>query len=409
MSSATGNLAGDVTDILHMVLAPLVTLESYATSVAERLGVVSTTLMDIFLVIAVVVMGIRFAVSNSMVAQDMFFELFKFIIFWSAIYWMVGEYDELIGRFYDGFQVLGQSIETAGAQEIEARALQAEIQRAEGTDRALPGTHGYEGEMDNDVPGIGGVQGLGSLLLTINHFWENADAQTKENVEGMAWGLLTTSFDRYYTMAYIASVMLIAQAIVVVYVLMYSLVMVVLWFLKALVIGIGPLMLAMFVVPYLNYLADGWVRLAIITGLIYTMLSLAMTVYSGLMLGVIAESSLVSDIDWDSLDNSEIRELVNIAEFVPFAVIAITGALLMTKIPAFVEMLVMGRMLGATIAGAAGAGAGMAAKAGAKGGGKAGNAAAGATKGGGKLAWGGAKQIKRGASAAAKYARGRGG
>ncbi|WP_019023023.1 type IV secretion system protein [Thioalkalivibrio sp. ALE23] len=394
--SAVGqNLTQDLTNFLEVVLAPLATMEAFAVNIGDRMGGISIMLMDIFLVIAVVVMGIRFALSNSLVAQDMFFELFKFIIFWSALYWMIGNYGELIDRFYDGFDVLAQTIESEAASEVVEMANRTDM--AAKHQESISQSTRFDDD-DPHPPGLAGAEGMARLLLNMAETRSEVYAATRENASNESGGFwdagptIAAYADKFFTDAWVTLMTLLAGAVMFAYVLVYSIVVIVLWFLKSMVIAIGPVMLAMFLVPYLSYIADGWVRIAIIVGLMYTMLSLVMALFTGLMLGQVGLAGIVG-VDMSELENKEIRALFEWGEFMPLLLIAVVGMYIMIKVPQFVEILMMGRGIG----GMAGGGSGVAA---------AGLAKGGAMAGGGTLKASGytAKKGGQATSAAARKA-----
>lgn len=327
-----------ITNIQALVLAPLAASEALAIATAGRLSVVARTLMDIFLVIIVVVTGIRYALSNSLQAKDFFFEFMKLLVLWSAIYWMVGSYTHLIDRFYDGFARLSQVVEQEATRAIADAAGGLRI--GDAGDGGNPAT-----------PGIGAFTGIGSLLNEMENARTAAFAAIDNNTEANMRGVhrvgsnLKLVMHALWVKAQINVLHIATVIVLLVYVVLYALVISVLGFLKAIVIAIGPILLVFFLVPYLSFVADGWVRAAIVIGLIYVVLSIIMSLFAGLMVGAMAGVGM-GGANFARMTTEQIDAHFSLIKLAPTILFALVGAFMMLMAPRIAEMLVMGRGAG---------------------------------------------------------------
>lgn len=363
------NITDQLRAILDVLLTPLLAAEQLAIALASRLSVVSLTLMDIFLVIIVVVTGIKFALSNSLESRDFFFNFLKLVVFWAVIYWIVGSYDTLVTRFYDGFDRLAVIIEQETSRAIVAAT----------SDRGIEYTADLTADGQPDrIPGTATVYGFGHFLAAMEETSQAAYEQIDVNVEAESnWrpgSGIGPAIKGMALKAQIGLIKYITAAVMVVYLVIYAVVVTVLWFLKAVVIAIGPLMLAFFLVPYLSYVADGWVRVAIMTGMIYVVLTMIMALFTGILLGLLAGGVFGID-SFEGMTNEQIGDSFSLFDILHVVLFTLIGAFMMLQAPRIVEILLLGRGAGLAVSTASAAVAQSGGNAAARGAGAGANAA----------------------------------
>ncbi|ADC73308.1 TrbL/VirB6 plasmid conjugal transfer protein (plasmid) [Thioalkalivibrio sp. K90mix] len=345
--------------IMEYALAPLVMANELAVTLADRMTMVSLTLMDIFLVIMVVYAGLKMAVSNTMDSSDFIFGMIKMVVFWAIIYWMVNNYSDLIDRFFDGFDRLNQTI----AEETLAAGQSA------GLGEAAEGVDAGSVLSDDAIAGQATLEALGVYIDEFSAGLAEARSEAWARVADASWrAKVPQSFRAFVFWLYAGLLQLVAIAFVMLFLVLYTIVLVTVMFMKAVVVAVGPLMLMFFLVPYLSFLSDGWVRSAITVGLTMMMITIVMSIFGGVMWMVMGGVPLGRE-GFEGMTISQLYGYYDFQIILPLIFVTLIGGYMMLQAPQLAEMMMNGRQMGMAMGRGASQGAqkgGAAANAGAR-------------------------------------------
>ncbi|WP_019583737.1 type IV secretion system protein [Thioalkalivibrio sp. ALE16] len=378
MAAPVGQL---INDGLDAVVGPVMGLTILATEAGQNLSAVALTIMDFLIVIIIVWFGIRMALSSSMDASDYVFNLVKMIILWSIFYWIVGNYGELVEYFYNGFDRLSSTVEQ---ETVSAIATQAGLSQAQAGSANVA-------EIDSDLPGSNAIRGLGHFMDMMGKSVRTAEDIINSEIADRSWREKpSAAIQGLWVIIKIHVIHAIAILASVAYLLIYAFMLILVTFMQTVVIAIGPIMLMTLMVPYLSFLGDGWVRMAILVGLMKIVLTIILSVFGGLLLSVTANMdsfdqfapgpepecevgpempnrggggyTRCEDPEENLTGINQLNGAFTLMTILPLILTAAVGGIMLLKAPLLAEMLMMGRGFGM----ATSAGAGMAAKGGAR-------------------------------------------